>query len=185
MKSMCLLWFGFFQTAMVSLMVILGLAMVGNVFYKDKMQYCSVTTAGWFYQKTKRIALGSANDPIRCAEEEWKSDFFLRHELSVFKTQQLHLFNFHGIVNSAHLVVHMMFGSDIFSTIELLTSISDIRPHLEKESHTLVWIYIILITMCGLVLDAFLFSIIARHMSHVGNFVSHWLDHEKNTCSNF
>lgn len=171
MKSICLLWVGFFQTAMVTILTILCLAIVGSAFYDNSMQYCSLTTAGWFYQKTKRIAVGTSRDPLRCAEEAWKSDFFVRHELSIFKAQQNHLFNFQGISNSVHLIVHMMFGSDIYSTIELLTSISDFRNTLEKESNQLVWLYIISITICGLVLDAFLFSIIARHMSHVGNFV--------------
>jgi hypothetical protein len=171
-KGACSVWSGLLNSAALVVLVILTLASIGCAFLFEGWHYCSLVQAGWFAQKSRRIALGPVNHPSLCREETWKNDFWLQHGLSVLKMERLHTFNMQDIWQATNFVLHALFGADVFSSVELMTSFDITTQRLRKRVLDVGWLFFVPTTMLGLMLDAFIFSVMARHMVAVGNFVS-------------
>lgn len=128
MKSLCLQSGGIAQSLAVCLLIVASLCLVGLSEFRGRLNYCALLQGGWFYQKSKWIALDAAGAGDGCLDEPWKADFLLQHELSQLLPNRTHAHSFENLLLASESVLHLMFGSEIFSTIELLNSLRTPLP---------------------------------------------------------
>lgn len=148
------------------LLVVIGsvafMAFIGLSLFKNRLKYCFVLDASWYYA---RIGLtGSYNlnksDNDYCVNSPYISDNFYRNQLQIKVDSFPHFFNFDTVLNAIEAVFQIMRGSDL-STIQLITSIKNYDEK-EKNASPYYWPYVVVVLFLGLLMDAFLFSVIAE-----------------------
>lgn len=122
---------------------------------------------GWFNQRTKAIALtniyNSESAVNHCVDSLFKNDFFLFQQMQIKVNRFSHFFNFDTVLNALETVFHIMYGSDL-STIQLIGSIKGFDDK-DKNSNIYYWSYILMVLFIGILIQAFLFSIIAEFVN--------------------
>lgn len=154
--SQCLL----FIFSLIAFMAFIGLSL-----FKNRLRYCFILNAAWFSQKSRPGGLTSSKrdnktDANICFSSPFINDVFYFHQLEIKVDSFSHFFNFDTILNAIETVFQIMKGSDL-STIQLITSIKGFDDK-TKNGNSFFWPYIVMVLFLGLLIDAFVFSIISE-----------------------
>ena len=137
------------------------MAFVGMSLFKNRLKYCFVLDASWFYARIGLTNLYNSKSDINyCVNSPYVSDVFYRNQLQIKVDSFDHFFNFNTIPNAIETVFQIMKGSDL-STIQLITSIKNFDEK-QKNSSPFYWPYVVILLFLGILMDAFLFSVIAE-----------------------
>ena len=154
----------FSQCLLVVISLIAFMAFIGLSLFKNRLKYCLVIDGNFYPEKSRPIALANLydlkSDKNYCINAPFINDVFYFHQLQIKVNSFSHFFNFDTTLNAIECVFQLMKGSD-FSIIQLITSILNFDEKL-KNSNQFYWHYIILVLFLGILIDAFVFSVIAE-----------------------
>lgn len=151
----------FSQCLLVVVSLIAFMAFVGLNLFKNRLKYCFVLNASWFYSKIGLTDIyNSESDLNHCVNSPYVSDVFYFNQLQIKVNSFSHFFNFDTVLNAIETVFQIMKGSDL-STIQLITSLKNFDEK-QKNASLSYWPYVVLVCVVGILTDAFLFSVIAE-----------------------
>ena len=151
----------FSQCLLVVVSLVAFMAFVGLSLFKNRLKYCFVLDASWFYGRIGLTGVYNSKSNINyCVNSPYVSDVFYHSQLQMKVDSFSHFFNFDNVLNAIETVFQIMKGSDL-STIQLITSIKNFDEK-QKNSSPFYWPYVVIVLFLGILMDAFLFSIIAE-----------------------
>lgn len=153
----------FSQCLFLAICLLAFMAFIGLSLFKNRLRYCLVIDANWFYQRTKPLGLtnnvfNSTTEENYCISAPYINDIFYFHQLQIRVDKFPHFFNFDTVLGAIETVFHLMNGADL-STIQLITSITGFDEK-EKNANIIFWPYVLIVVFLGILIDAFLFSVI-------------------------